>query len=250
MLEVINDHRARADLPSMTLSDNGAAQMHAESSLEGCFRSHLDLNGLNSSMRYSLAGGYQANQVDVLSNEYCRQPEEGVRTGAGITGWVTDHVIDPRWRKVSIGLAWGLVQPCPSPHDIAPDTAVASSGEVATLLRLERIDDLRDLSPATMMVPAVTASEWNVAGRCLSVAADVRRILDTHGAGVYSVQLWARQGDSFMLFADHAIFLGLESMAGEAEHEAPRVAGVTPSKLFAESLLAPGNGRAQSTSHE
>ena len=310
MLEIINERRADSDLPTMTLSDNGAAQMHAEASLQGCYRSHWDLNGSSDSMRYSLAGGYHANHVDLFSNEYCVQPDEGLRTGGAMDGWLTDNVLAPRWRKVSIGLAWDeynralviryesdhvefdhlpsidggvlkvsgtvknglhfadplalvvevhhqdpprpltrgqvsraycrdpmtpaaivIIPPrsdrqvahpvaqlphrlCPSPHDISPDTVVPTSPEEAALLKAKRLDDIRDLSSVDMVVPTVNASEWNVAGSRLSVAADLRSIVAAHGAGFYRVLLWARQDDSFVLFADYAIFLGSESVPG------------------------------------
>ena len=67
MLEIINENRTAAGLAPLVLGDNAAAQLHAEASLEGCFLSHWDPNGLKPYMRYSLAGGYQSNSSYVVA---------------------------------------------------------------------------------------------------------------------------------------------------------------------------------------
>ena len=76
MLEAINAERARAGRDALVLGDNVAVQLHAEASLEHCFSSHWGIDGLKPYMRYSLAGGYQANGENVHGSDYCI---EGIR---------------------------------------------------------------------------------------------------------------------------------------------------------------------------
>ena len=116
MLELINEARAAASVPAVTLGDNRAPQIHAESSIADCFGSHWGLDGLKPYMRYSLAGGYQSNGENGLGSDYC---PSNVRTLTNIEqvvrdameGWVGSpghrrNILAPWHRKVSIGLAW------------------------------------------------------------------------------------------------------------------------------------------------
>ena len=63
MLELINSERTRAGIPPVTLGDNIAAQLHAESSLANCFSGHWGADGLKPYMRYSLGGVVQSESV-------------------------------------------------------------------------------------------------------------------------------------------------------------------------------------------
>ncbi len=119
LLQLTNQHRAEAGLTELALGDNPAAQMHAERSLTDCISSHWDTNGLMPVMRYSLAGGYQANQENVSGIDYCKTGALGYspissvseEVRAAVNGWMNspghrDALLDPRHRKLSIGLAW------------------------------------------------------------------------------------------------------------------------------------------------
>ena len=68
MVELINEARAEAGVPAVTLGDNRAPQIQAESSLENCFSGHWGLDGLKPYMRYSLAGGYQSTEKTLLAS--------------------------------------------------------------------------------------------------------------------------------------------------------------------------------------
>lgn len=116
MVELINEARAEAGVPAVTLGDNRAPQIQAESSLENCFSGHWGLDGLKPYMRYSLAGGYQSNGENALGFYYCPRNvralpsiEQVVRDA--MEGWMESpghrrNILDPWHRKVSIGFAW------------------------------------------------------------------------------------------------------------------------------------------------
>ena len=116
MVELINEARAEAGVPAVTLGDNRAPQIQAESSLENCFSGHWGLDGLKPYMRYSLAGGYQSNGENALGFYFCPRNvralpsiEQVVRDA--MEGWIESpghrrNIVNPWHRKVSIGFAW------------------------------------------------------------------------------------------------------------------------------------------------
>ena len=119
MLELINAERERAGVPPVTLGDNIAAQLHAESSLANCFSGHWGLDGLKPYMRYSLSGGYQTNAENGSGLDYCIKSSDGYRELRSIEseikemmeGWMSSpghrrNILDEWHRKVNIGLAW------------------------------------------------------------------------------------------------------------------------------------------------
>ena len=119
MLELINAERRRAGLGTVTLGDNIAAQLHAESSLANCFSSHWGTDGLKPYMRYSLAGGYQSNAENGSGSDHCIRAGDGYRANRSIRieiGEVMQGLMDSpghrrnilnKWhKKVNIGLAW------------------------------------------------------------------------------------------------------------------------------------------------
>lgn len=119
MLELINAERQRAGLGAVTLGDNIAAQLHAESSLDNCFSAHWGADGLKPYMRYSLAGGYQSNAENGSGLDYCIRASEGYRANRAIKEEIREtmqgligspghrrNILDKWHKKVNIGLAW------------------------------------------------------------------------------------------------------------------------------------------------
>ena len=119
MLELINSERTRAGVPPVTLGDNIAAQLHAESSLANCFSGHWGADGLKPYMRYSLAGGYQTNSENGSGSDYCIRASDRYRALGNIEaeiremmeGWMNSpghrrNILGKWHRKVNIGLAW------------------------------------------------------------------------------------------------------------------------------------------------
>lgn len=119
MLELINAERKRAGAQPVTLGDNIAAQLHAESSLANCFSSHWGVDGLKPYMRYSLAGGYQSNGENGSGSDYCIKASDSYRALGSIKaeiremmdGWMRSpghrrNILDKWHKEVNIGLAW------------------------------------------------------------------------------------------------------------------------------------------------
>ena len=119
MLALINEARAEAGVSPVVMGDNRAAQIHADHLLANCISSHWSINGLIPNMRYSLAGGYQAELENVTGTDYCRLPNQGYSAISSAAEEVRDameswmdsprhrsNILKPRHRKVNIGLAW------------------------------------------------------------------------------------------------------------------------------------------------
>ena len=119
MLELINSERTKAGVPPVTLGNNIAAQLHAESSLANCFGGHWGADGLKPYMRYSLAGGYQTNGENGSGSDYCISASDRYRALGNIEaeiremmeGWMNSpghrrNILGKWHRKVNIGLAW------------------------------------------------------------------------------------------------------------------------------------------------
>ena len=119
MLGLINAERKKVGAPPVELGNNVSAQLHAETSLANCFSSHWGIDGLKPYMRYSLAGGYQSNGENASGYDYCVKEGDGYRAMGNIyaeiletmDGWMDSSghrrsILDKRYKKVNIGLAW------------------------------------------------------------------------------------------------------------------------------------------------
>ena len=63
-------------------------------------------------------------------------------------------------------------------------------------------------------MPAITASGWRVSNGKFSVKADLSRILDIYGPGVYTVSLWGQLGGVAKLISEYSIFHEIPAPAG------------------------------------
>ena len=70
-LSLVNDARQAEGLRQVALGANLAPQGHAEDMAAHCFLSHWGTNGMKPYMRYSLAGGAQANAENVSGASFC-----------------------------------------------------------------------------------------------------------------------------------------------------------------------------------
>ena len=119
MLTLINQARTEAGAPPVVMGVNNVAQIRAEQLLRDCILSHWGTDGLKPYMRYSLAGGYQANGENALTYNECglldtwlqwnEDPLEMVRRS--VQDWLDspghrETMLDSSYRKVNIGLAW------------------------------------------------------------------------------------------------------------------------------------------------
>ena len=119
MLQLINEARAEAGVPPVTLGDNIAAQLHAQSPIKDCSCSHWGLDGLKPYMRYSLAGGYQSNAENGIGPGcYCLTDDDGYarisvmeEIESAMHGLMEspghrDNILNKHHKKVNLGLAW------------------------------------------------------------------------------------------------------------------------------------------------
>ena len=76
VVELLNQYRTQKGIPLLAMGDNISAQVHAEISLFNCHSSLWSSDGLNSTARYTLSGGYQAMNMVVSGTDYCGDKDE------------------------------------------------------------------------------------------------------------------------------------------------------------------------------
>ena len=118
VLDLTNDARRAAGLSPVRLGANLAPQEHAEDMAESCFLSHWGTDGMKPYMRYSLAGGVQANAENVSGSSFCpadpsryvqdslaeeaRQAFDGLMGSPGHRA----NILRPEHRLLHLGLAY------------------------------------------------------------------------------------------------------------------------------------------------
>ncbi|MYA49552.1 MAG: CAP domain-containing protein [Chloroflexi bacterium] len=118
MVQLTNEQRAGAGVPPVRLGSNGAAQLHAEAALQGCYSSHWDQWGLKPNHRYTLSGGTGADGENGRGSDYCIASNQGYRPiddmhreiGNAIKGWMASpghrrNLLDPAHTILNVGIA-------------------------------------------------------------------------------------------------------------------------------------------------
>ena len=117
-LSLVNDARQAEGLRQVTLGTNLAPQGHAEDMAEHCFLSHWGTTGLKPYMRYSLAGGVQANAENVSGSSFCPDdpsryaqkplPEEARAAFEGLMNSPGHraNILRPQHRVLHLGMAY------------------------------------------------------------------------------------------------------------------------------------------------
>ena len=118
VLDLTNDARRAAGLSPVRLGANLAPQEHAEDMAESCFVSHWGTDGMKPYMRYSLAGGVQANAENVSGSSFCPADpsryvqdslaEEARQAFYGLMGSPGHraNILRPEHRLLHLGLAY------------------------------------------------------------------------------------------------------------------------------------------------
>jgi uncharacterized protein YkwD len=115
-LSLINSDRQSRGLQTVTLSEVGSGQRHADELLENHVLSHWDTNGYKPYMRYTLEGGkgavsencawfyisYGLDPVQALE----KLEHDMMYDGASSNWGHRDNIIDPNHNRVSIGIAY------------------------------------------------------------------------------------------------------------------------------------------------
>ena len=117
-LYLINSERVRAQVPPLVLGANASAQQHADNMMAYGYRSHWDIYGLTSQMRYTLAGGsnrmmenitgpVQRLGDDSQENDNWRDLVGRIHLGFMLDQEGRANILDPWHRKVSVGFSCG-----------------------------------------------------------------------------------------------------------------------------------------------
>ena len=119
MLDLVNQARSTAGVPTLAMGRNNVAQIQADQLLEDCVSSHWGTDGLKPYQRYSLAGGYQVNGENFSGHGECGLTDTLLSWNDDPMEMVADSVegllgspghretmLSPEYRKVNIGLAW------------------------------------------------------------------------------------------------------------------------------------------------
>ena len=118
VLDLTNDARRAAGLTPVRLGANLAPQEHAEDMAESCFLSHWGTDGMKPYMRYSQAGGVQANAENVSGSSFCpadpsryaqdslaEEARQAVESLMGSLGHRA-NILRPEHRLLHLGLAY------------------------------------------------------------------------------------------------------------------------------------------------
>ena len=100
---------------------------------------------------------------------------------------------------------------CTDPYNISPDAPAPSSHEEARQIWMTARMVNQQPSREFITVPTKTVSRWQVNGDRFSVAADLTEVLQSHGAGVYTVVLLGMLAGQPAIISTYSVF-----------HEIPR----------------------------
>ena len=100
---------------------------------------------------------------------------------------------------------------CLSPYDIPSDALPPATPEESSALW-----SMGKNAQSTEMVTGrfITASEWQVDQDECILEADIQEVLDEHGAGVYTVCMWARVGWDLTVVSTYPVFHDVELPEG------------------------------------
>ena len=103
-------------------------------------------------------------------------------------------------------------QRCNSPYDVAEDTLPPAS-EIESDLRAMQS---RLLNPFPFLVAAefIVASGWQVGDSAFTVKADVSKVLEEHGKGIYTVYVWAEIDGEPAVISQVSLFHGIPRPSG------------------------------------
>lgn len=97
-------------------------------------------------------------------------------------------------------------EPCPSPYDVPPDMPAPRSPEEAHRVWKEAFDASNLGAARSIRVPWVTASHWVANGEEIAVRADIGKVLELHGPGVYSIMVWGEHLGEDVIVSQHSLF--------------------------------------------
>ena len=99
--------------------------------------------------------------------------------------------------------------PCPSPYDTPADAPAPRSHTEAHRAWQEAYETSQNTRSEELTIPWITASEWTASGTSFAMKADISKILQRHGDGVYSLMLWGKVGGEDAVISQYSIFHGV-----------------------------------------
>ena len=102
------------------------------------------------------------------------------------------------------------VSSCIDPYDLPSDAPAPTSLQERRKLKDAARAIAASQETPTIVVPWITAAEWNVNGQSFAVRAYLGDITQTYGNGVYTVLVWAILGGEAEVVSKYSIFRGVE----------------------------------------
>ena len=78
--------------------------------------------------------------------------------------------------------------PCPDPYEVSPDASPPRSASEAQTLWARAANTI--FMPKTITFQWITAESWEVSDSSFSLRADLGKLLDEHGDGIYTLLVW------------------------------------------------------------
>ena len=105
---------------------------------------------------------------------------------------------------------------CPSPYDVPAESPAPSSSEESKEMHEEAREHSRQLKMSSYFADAllVTAAEWKAENNEFAVVADISRLLDEYGPGVYAVHVGAMLNGKMETISNYSIFYQTEPPTG------------------------------------
>ena len=96
---------------------------------------------------------------------------------------------------------------CPDPYEIPSDAPPPKSSEEAHSNWQQARDSSQTDISRQLTFPWITAGEWVIDGDNFSMTADIARLLDAYGDGVYSIVLWGEINGKQVPVSEYSIFI-------------------------------------------
>ena len=95
---------------------------------------------------------------------------------------------------------------CPDPYEVPEDAPPPASPDEATEFWGEAYYASKYRIEQETTGPWITSSTWTARDTSFSVSADIRKVLDDHGSGVYTVVVWGSMDGENAVISQYAIF--------------------------------------------
>ena len=96
---------------------------------------------------------------------------------------------------------------CPAPYDIPPDDTSPASSEEAHSNWEQARDSSQTEVRRQFTFPLITSEAWSAHGDNFALVADISRLLETHGEGVYTIAIWGEINGEAAPISEYSIFI-------------------------------------------